>query len=120
MSTYFSSTGEDDALDGSNGLAGSGNNYISLHTGSPGTSGANEVTGGSYARVQTTWSSSSGGSKAGSQVTINVPASTTIEYFGIWSASSSGTYIGGGPLPNNETYTGAGTYLLTPTLTATG
>ena len=119
MSTYFSSTGEDDALDGSNGLGGGGT-YISLHTGSPGTSGANEVTGGSYARVQTTWSSSSGGSKAGSQVTINVPASTTIAYFGIWSAASSGTYIGGGPLPNSETYTGAGTYLLTPTLTATG
>ncbi len=119
MSTYFSSTGEDAALDGSSGLGGGGT-YISLHTASPSTTGANEVSGGSYARVQTTWSSSSGGSKAGSQVSINVPASTTIEYFGIWSASSSGTYIGGGPLPNNETYTGAGTYLLTPTLTATG
>jgi hypothetical protein len=120
VSTYFSSTAEDSALDGANGLAGSGNNYISLHTSSPSTSGANEVSGGSYARAQTTWSSSSAGSKAGSQVTLNVPASTTIEYFGFWSASSGGTYLGGGPLPNNETYTGAGTYLLTPTLTATG
>lgn len=119
MSTYFSATGEDAALDGSNGLGGGGT-WISLHSASPATTGANEISGGSYARVQTTWSGSGGGSKAGSQVTINVPASTTIEYFGIWSASSSGNYIGGGPLPNNESYTGAGTYLLTPTLTATG
>lgn len=120
MSTYFSATGEDDALDGSNGLAGSGNNYISLHTASPGTTGANEVVGGSYARVATTWSASAAGSKAGSQVTINVPASTTITHFGFWTAASSGTYLGGGTLPASEAYTGAGTYLLTPTLTATG
>ena len=119
MSTYFSATGEDAALDGSNGLGGAGT-YISLHSASPGTTGANEISGGSYARVQTTWSASGSGSKAGSQVTINVPASTTIAYFGIWSAVSGGSYIGGGSLPNSETYTGAGTYLLTPTLTATG
>ena len=119
MSTYFSATGEDAALDGSGGLGGGGT-YISLHSASPGTTGASEISGGSYARVQTTWSASSGGSKAGSQVTLNVPASTTIAYFGIWSAASSGNYVGGGPLPNSETYTGAGSYLLTPTLSATG
>ena len=118
-STYFSSTGENDALSGSSGVTGGGT-YISLHYASPSTTGANEISGGSYARVATTWGSSSGGSNTGSQVTINVPASTTIEYFGIWSAPSGGNYIGGGPLPNNETYTGAGSYLLTPTLTATG
>jgi hypothetical protein len=116
-STYFSATGEDDALAS---LAVTGNSYISLHTASPGTTGANEVSGGSYARVQTTWGSASGGSSTGSQVTINVPASTTIEYFGIWTAATGGTYIGGGPLPANETYGSAGTYLFTPTLTATG
>jgi hypothetical protein len=119
LSTYFSATGEDAALDGSNGLGGGGT-YISLHTASPGTTGANEVTGGAYARVQTTWSGSATGSKAGSQVTINVPAATTITHFGIWSAASGPTYIGGGTLPSSEAYTGAGTYLLTPTLTAVG
>ena len=119
MSTYFSATGEDKALDGSGGVAGAGT-WISLHTASPSTTGANEVTGGSYARVQTTWAGSGAGADVGSQVTINVPASTTIAYFGIWSASSGGTYMGGGALPNSESYTGAGTYLLTPTLTATG
>ena len=119
LSTYFSTTGEDAALDGTNGLGGAGS-YISLHTGSPSTTGANELTGGSYIRVQTTWSSSASGAKTGSQVTINVPASNTVEYFGIWSAATSGTYVGGGALPSNQTYVGSGTYLLTPTLTATG
>jgi hypothetical protein len=117
VSTYFSATGENDAL---TSLAVSGNSYISLHSASPGTTGANEINGGSYARVQTTWGSIAAGASTGSQVTINVPASTTIEYFGIWTAATGGTYIGGGPLPTNETYGGAGTYNFTPTLTATG
>lgn len=94
--------------------------WISLHTASPATTGANEVTGGAYARVQTTKQGISGASEAGSQVTINVPASTTITHFGIWTASTAGTYLGGAALPNSETYTGAGTYLLTPTLTGSG
>lgn len=119
MSTYFSATGEDDALDGSDGLGGGGT-WISLHSTSPGTTGAAEINGGAYAREQTTWSASSGGSKVGSQVTLSVPASTTIAYFGVWSAASGGTYICGGILPNSEAYTGAGSYLLTPTLSATG
>jgi hypothetical protein len=119
MSTLFSVAGEDAALDGSGGLGGAGT-YISLHTATPGTTGANEVAGGSYARVQTTWSASGGGSKAGSQITINVPAATTISYFGVWSAVSSGTYIGGGALSTAPTYVTQGTFLITPTLTATG
>lgn len=112
--TYFSNTGVDDALGGITAA------YISLHSASPATTGANEISGGSYARVATTWSAASGSAQAGSQVTINVPASTTIGYFGIWTAATSGTYIGGGPLPNSETYGGAGTYLLTPTLNGSG
>lgn len=117
-STYFSATGENDALAS---LAVSGNSYISLHSASPSTTGANEISGGSYAREQTTWGSNSGGSNTGSQVTFTLPASTTIAYFGIWTAATSGTYIGGGALPSSETYTAAGgQYLLTPTLTATG
>lgn len=112
--TYFSNTGIDDALGGITAT------FISLHTGSPGTTGANEVSGGTYIRVATTWSPASGSSMTGAAVTINVPAATTIEYFGIWTASSGGTYIGGGPLQNDETYTGAGTYALTPTVSGSG
>ena len=121
MSTYYSATGEDDALTGTSGVTGGGA-YISLHSASPGTTGANEISGGSpaYARVQTTWGSASGGSAAGSQVVINVPGGTTIEFFGIWSALSSGTYIGGGALSANETYAAQGTYAITVTQTAAG
>lgn len=89
---------------------------ISLHTGNPGTTGANEVTGGSYARGTTTWGGISGGSVTGSQVTINVPASTTISYWGLWDGS--GNYYDGGQLPTAVTYNVAGTYLITVTLTA--
>jgi hypothetical protein len=95
-------------------------NYISLHTADPSTTGANEVTGGTYARVATTWGGSSGSADAGSQVTINVPAGVTIAFWGIWSAITGGTWVVGEALPANETYGSAGTYLLTPTLSATG
>lgn len=94
--------------------------YISLHTGDPSTTGTNEVTGGSYARVQTTWPGSpTGGSVTGSAVVINVPAGTTITYWGLWTASTSGTFYFGGILAASETFGAAGTYSLTPTLTAT-
>lgn len=112
--TYFSDAGVDDAL------AGESDTWISLHTASPGTTGVNEVAGGSYARVATAWSAASGSSRAGSAVTLNVPASTTITHFGIWSASSGGTYKRGGPLSAQETFTAAGTYTLTPALTGSG
>lgn len=95
--------------------------FISLHTASPGITGANEVVGGSYARQSTTWgspSSANPSSVTGSQVTINVPASTTITHWGLWTLASGGSYEDGGPLPGSATYTSAGTYLLTPTLTA--
>lgn len=91
-------------------LSTTGWSYVSLHTGDPSTTGANEVTGGSYARVSATWNSPSGGSVTNSNsLSINLPASTTASYFGIWSASSSGTYYVGGALsPSVTTGTSAG------------
>lgn len=91
--------------------------YISLHTADPGTTGANEVSGGSYARVQTTWGTAANGSLSGSQVTINVPASTTVAYFGVWSASTAGTFTFGGSLPASQAFGTAGTYQLTVSIT---
>lgn len=92
--------------------------FISLHTGNPGTTGANEVAGGSYIRVATTWGTPSGGSMLGTQVTINVPVSTTITNWGLWSTSTAGNYYDGGQLPTAVTFNVAGTYLITVTLTA--
>jgi hypothetical protein len=93
--------------------------FISLHTADPSTTGANEVTGGSYARVATTWGSVSGGSVTGSAATLNVPSGTTITHWGLWTAGTGGTFYYGGALAASESFGSAGTYALTPTLQAT-
>ena len=84
--------------------------YVSLHTADPGTTGASEVTGGTYARVAVSWNAASSGSVTQSgALSINLPASTTASYFGVWSASTSGTYyIGGALSPSITTGTSAG------------
>jgi hypothetical protein len=79
--------------------------YASLHT-AYSSSGANEVTGGSYGRVAITWSSASGGTLnlASTPYTFNVPSSTTVEYLGFWTASSGGTFLGMTPLGGASAY----------------
>lgn len=93
--------------------------FISLHTADPSTGGTSEVLGGTYARVATTWGSVGGGSVTGSAAQINVPSGTTITHWGLWTAGTSGTFHYGGALPAPESFGAAGTYSLTPTLTAT-
>ena len=92
--------------------------WISLHTASPGTTGANEATGGSpaYAREQTTWTAGgSDGVVAGSQVTIDLAAGT-YTHFGVWTAETGGTYTDGGTI--TSTVLGAqGQIKVTPTHT---
>lgn len=77
------------------GNATTGADFGSLHT-AYSTSGANEVTGGSpaYARVALTWSAAASGSKAlaATLPTWNVPASTTVGWWGGWTASTAGTF----------------------------
>jgi len=90
--------------------------YISAHTADPGSTGTSEVAGGSYARQQTTWGAASSGDRVGSQVSIPIPAGTTVTHWGIWSASSSGTFYGGFALSASETFGAAGTLAHTPTL----
>jgi len=69
--------------------------YASLHT-AYSSSGANEVTGGGYARQAATWSAASGGSKSLASVlpSFSVPSSTTVEFVGFWDASTSGNFQG--------------------------
>lgn len=89
--------------------------YVSLHTADPGTSGASEVTGGSpaYARQGCTWNAASAGSMALSAAeTFDVPAGTTVTHFGVWSASSTGTFYGGGALSASESFGAQGTFEL--------
>lgn len=66
-------------------------NWISLHTGAAGTTGANEATGGGYTRVQTTFGS--GNPASGTPVNVPCAAGTYPEY-GLWSAQTGGTFVG--------------------------
>lgn len=85
--------------------------FVSLHTGAVGTTGANEVAGGSYVRVAVTFGAPASGSMASTgAVTINVPASTTVTSFGFWDASTVGNWLGGTTLTASQTFVGASTF----------
>ena len=76
----------------------------SLHTATPGTTGASEVTGGTYGRQGTTWGQPSSGVEATTNAqNWTLMPSCTVTYFGVWSAVSSGTYLGGGALTSSLT-----------------
>lgn len=95
--------------------------YISAHSAAPDGTGSNEISGGSYARQQTTWGSKSGTttrSRAGSQVTVPVPSGTTVTHYGQWSAASSGTFYGSVDV-TDETFGSGGNLLVTPTISQT-
>lgn len=99
--------------------------WIGIVTDDPGDTGANEVTGGTYARKQTTWGSPSAGSVVGSQVEIDIPAGTTAAGWGLFTAETAGsckfselfTDAEGDPAP--EVFTNAGTIKVTPTVSDT-
>lgn len=62
----------------------------SLHTAFPGTTGANEITGGAYARQANTWNAAAGGSADNSnQPAFSVPGGNTVRWVGFWDNSTS-------------------------------
>lgn len=82
--------------------------YASLHTADPGGTGANEVTGGSYARQAVSFAA------AAAKATTNDAAvdftgmpATTVTHIALWDASSGGTLWWEGQLTASKT-TGAG------------
>lgn len=94
--------------------------WLSVHTGAgAGTTGANEATGGSYARKQTTWTPNGTGGNTGSTQNIPVAAGTYTEG-GINSASSGGTFVGSAPFSGgNVVVSGTGASIdVTPTINA--
>ena len=93
--------------------------YISLHTGDGGTTGALELTGGTYVRVLTTWGAVTSGLVNGSSVALNVPSGTTITHWGLWTTLTGGTFHFCGALFIPEVFAASGTYQITPTLSAT-
>jgi hypothetical protein len=87
-----------------NMLGGQTFTAVSLHTAWPGTTGANEVSGGApaYARLAITINAASGGIRAlNAAVSFDVPA-CTVRWVGLWNGA---TYVGtapnGGATPKN-------------------
>lgn len=88
--------------------------FLSLHTADPSTTGANEVTGGSYARQSITWNSWSAGATTSSngQTFSSMPAEAGNLWIGVWSLVTSGSFVWGGasaavtgPIPVGGTVT---------------
>jgi hypothetical protein len=89
-----------------NGLAGVGSTNVipdvSLHTASPGTTGANEnANAGSYARQACSWNAASAGSMTNStSLTFSTAGTVAVSYIGTWSSATygAGTYALGAAL----------------------
>ena len=73
--------------------------HVSLHTADPSTTGANEVTGGSYARQAASFGAASGGAGSNdAQVEFTLMPSCTITYVGLWDAEATPNFLWGGAL----------------------
>ncbi|WP_280465225.1 phage tail fiber protein [Nocardia brasiliensis] len=97
-------------------LSGASTVWVSLHTADPGTTGASEASGGSYARVQGTWTSGTGGALTMPELTFNAPAGT-FTHVGLNSASSGGSFYDKAALSPTITLGSAGTIKITPSFT---
>ncbi len=90
--------------------------YASLHGGAPGSTGANELTGGfpAYARKALTWGSAASGAKATTAtVTFDIPSGgVTVGYVGYWDAATSGHFLGYQTV-TSATFVGQDVYALT-------
>lgn len=94
---------------GANAIAGAAA-YISLHDGDPGATGANEIAG--VARKAAAWSPAggSGDTSTGPHLFTGGPASGSVTHFGLRSAATGGTWLGGGPLTGDHQFNSAGEY----------
>jgi len=73
--------------------------FLSLHTADPGTTGANEVVGGTYTRQAKTFGSASGGTAASTNAKtfLNLPAIAGNVWIGTWTLVTSGVFEWGDP-----------------------
>jgi hypothetical protein len=91
--------------------------FFGLATASPGTTAtpSNEATGGGYARVATTWTSSTGGVVNGSAVTINAAAGTYT--FCLLASAGSGANMVDNAAITSTVLSATGQIVLTPSFT---
>jgi hypothetical protein len=85
----------------------------SLHSGDPSTTGANELIGGTYTRLNPTIGTASNGEMfVTNEPTFDVPPSAAVRYVGFWVGA---TFIGSS-LVTEEVYSeNGGTYKVEPT-----
>lgn len=101
---------------------GSDNPYGALFTADPGTSDSatGEVSGGSpaYARKALNWGAASAGAIVSAATPFDVPASTTVTYFGVASTNVAGAAtIGDSVAVTSQAFASQGTYTVTATYT---
>lgn len=113
----LATAGRNSAADGLAAVIG----FLSVHTGDPSTTGANEATGGSppYARKAVTWAGPSGGQRltGTAAVTWDLPAGTYF-WVGGFSLVTAGTWYGatpfGGVTPKPATYVASTDFFTSP------
>lgn len=91
------------------------NIYISLHTADPGTTGASEATGGSYARQlgSSSFAAASGSSKASNaDISFTLMPACTVTHVGVWDASTVGNFLWGGALSASKSVNAGDTFQL--------
>ncbi len=85
----------------------------SLHTADPSPTGANEVAGGTYARVAVTFNAAAAANlDSSNQPQFDVPGGVTITHWAIWNTAGTTVYAYGA-LSASETFGADGTYTLT-------
>lgn len=85
----------------------------SLHSANPGTTGTNELTGGSYGRQSVTWGAASNSTiGTNAAMDFSVPGGSTVAWVGLW-ASGGTTFLGGIQLASSEVFASNGTYTVT-------
>lgn len=88
-------------------------NQVSLHSASPGTNGANELSG-AYNRKVPSWAASALGEKAlSAPIIFDVPAGATVTHVGFWDGDSPERFLGYAALTAPEDFAAAGTFTLT-------
>lgn len=88
--------------------------HVSLHTADPGTTGTNEVSGGTpaYARKAIAFSAAAAGVADSSNApAFDVPAGTTVTHIGFWDALTGGNFLGSGDI-TDEAFAAQGVYTL--------
>lgn len=81
--------------------------YVSLHTASPGNTGANEISGNGYARPAVTFGAADTSAQAVNTSTASFGATGSgwaqATHFGVWDSLTGGTLLGYNALPTAKT-----------------